>query len=343
MWGFFICIICKYMLYSKEHLIKNNRIDLGELYWDVDDSSIKHSSIWNNYEYAKSLIYKFLENYNELDVIWVENVEGRDYRFTNPNLYRFFLDYYKDTGKKIILKTNALNIDYGESIIHYPCFGFMGGVPSYEITERTFKNKILFLNRVERWHRTKLYLYFYNKNLLKYFDYSINSDNSSHEYFKSIELDEIEMDSIMNILPNYFTCFLSLITETHFNNNEDYDNILFFTEKLDKVLAVGQPFIIATVPHYIKTLKKLGFKTFDKWWDESYDNIIPQNDRLLAIGGLVENICQWDIDKMERIYKEMIPTLIHNQRLAKFIGDLHTPWNDYTLDDIVYKVNKYFN
>ena len=317
---------------------------MGELYWDKNNFTIRNNfEFWKDYDYAKKELFDFIKKYPNYDVGWYEVVEGTDYRFTSPNTYKFFVDFHKKTNKKIIFKTNALNINYDINVIHYPCFGFMGAVSSYKIKPRKFNKKILFLNRVERWHRTQLYYDFKNLDLLKYFDYSINSEDKSLKPFKSIEVGEVEMAKIMNILPNYFTSFVSLITETHFNNGDDRDNVMFFTEKIDKVIAVGQPFIVASIPGYISKLKQLGFKTFDKWWDESYDDEKIETDRLDKIVEVVKYICNFSIDELEKMYIDMIPILKHNQELAKFIGNLSTDWNHYTFDDVVSKIQNDFD
>jgi len=343
MWGFFYFTICNYMLYWKLNLIKFGRVDIGELFWDSNNQPLRgNAEFWSNYQIGKNQLLDFLKDYKDYEVCCYENVEGTDMRITNPELYQFFIDYYKETGKKIILKTNALNIDYDDNVIHYPCFGFMGALENYKIEPRKFKNKILFLNRVERWHRTFLHDEFKKRNLLQYFDYSINSEDSNLVPFKSIEKVQIDIPKIMDILPNYFTCFVNLLTETHFFNGDERDNVLFITEKLDKIIAAGQPFIIVSVPNYIKTLKKLGFKTFDKWWDESYDNILNEPERLECIIKIVEDICKLSISELENMYIEMIPVLEHNQKLTKFIGNLSTDWNDYTLDDVIDAVKNDF-
>ena len=54
--------------------------------------------------------------------------------------------------------------------------------------------------------------------------------------------------------------------------------------------------------------------TFDKWWDESYDNEIDVNVRFQKIVTLLEKIAEWDMDKCFEIKKEMEETLIHNYR-----------------------------
>lgn len=331
--------LTKNLFNESGNLLKNNRLDLGELKYKDGGRAIKCYEFWENYDEAKNELLELISKYNSCSVICVENVEGTHFKYTAPDFLKFCEDYFNFTNNKIILKTNAINVKYPSFVEYYPCFGFMSSSKHYEINERIFKKKILFLNRVPREHRTYLYNEFLNRDLLNNFDYSINAENKNLSPFKSIENTNVLMENIMDILPNYFSSFVSLITETHFFNNEDSDNVLFFTEKIDKVIGVGQPFIIVSVPNYIETLKKLGFKTFDRWWDESYDNITDENKRLDKIVNLVESICKKDDVELQKMYREMIPILKHNQKVSLFLDSLKTCYNDYTFEDIEQQVN----
>ena len=46
---------------------------------------------------------------------------------------------------------------------------------------------------------------------------------------------------------------------------------------------MGLPFVMVNGHGSISKLKELGFKTFDKWWDESYDDEPNETDRLNKI------------------------------------------------------------
>jgi hypothetical protein len=59
-------------------------------------------------------------------------------------------------------------------------------------------------------------------------------------------------------------------------------------------------------------MKELGYKTFDKWWDESYDEEIELEKRINAITKILEEIASWDLEKCAAIRKEMKEILIHN-------------------------------
>jgi hypothetical protein len=89
------------------------------------------------------------------------------------------------------------------------------------------------------------------------------------------------------------------------------------------------PFIVVAYSHFIKKLHELGFKTFDKWWDESYDNEKDDEKRLNMIFNLLKDISEKPMDELQKMYKEMIPILQHNFDLATNLHehtDLATPY-----------------
>jgi len=78
-------------------------------------------------------------------------------------------------------------------------------------------------------------------------------------------------------------------------------------------MIIGQPLIL-------KYLKRLGFKTFDKWWDESYDTIFKkslnpvQNIALRTESVVVEieKLCKLDMEEINLMYEDMKEVLEHN-------------------------------
>lgn len=101
--------------------------------------------------------------------------------------------------------------------------------------------------------------------------------------------------------------FVNLVTETLWD-----DKSVFITEKTYKPIYMCQPFIIFGNPHSLKIIKQYGFKTFDKWWDESYDDELELNIRLEKITKVLEEIASWNMDKCKQITIEMEEIFIHN-------------------------------
>ena len=87
----------------------------------------------------------------------------------------------------------------------------------------------------------------------------------------------------------------------------------FPTEKTEKCLVVGQPFILVSTPYFLKQLREWGFETFGDFWDESYDNELDDGKRLEKIFEQIQYISSLSLEEVEDMYYRMIPILQHNQ------------------------------
>jgi len=107
-----------------------------------------------------------------------------------------------------------------------------------------------------------------------------------------------------------------IVVESHFDPflginyefaKKDYNELTispgFITEKVWKPIACKRPFFIAATPFILRDLKKLGYKTFGEFIDESYDEIVDDKQRLLALTSEIERI-------------NNLPTEEYNQLLA---------------------------
>jgi len=87
---------------------------------------------------------------------------------------------------------------------------------------------------------------------------------------------------------------LTVISEAH---SADTDQTMFISEKTFKVIACRHPFIIMGNKNSMDKMKSLGYKTFDGFIDESYDNL-PTHERMERI---IESIKK--IDKLKNKIK----------------------------------------
>lgn len=101
--------------------------------------------------------------------------------------------------------------------------------------------------------------------------------------------------------------FLNIVAETAFDYPYPY-----LTEKTFKCFWEQSPFILAGAPHSLEYLKSIGFKTFDHWWDESYDQITNPAERLSAIFKVLDTISNWSLDQCREVYNDMKVVLEHN-------------------------------
>ena len=88
-------------------------------------------------------------------------------------------------------------------------------------------------------------------------------------------------------------------------------NTFFPTEKTIRPIIAQTPFIIMGPKHYLANLKKLGFKTFDKWWSEDYDQFAGV-DRIIEIKKRLSDIFSWQQEKLHTVLTEMQPILEFN-------------------------------
>lgn len=210
------------------------------------------------------------------------------------------------------------------------------------------KKTFLCLNRVHRWHRVNLYVLFNAYNLLDHSYYTM--DNKSHmeaetinledawrtivdkNIFNKLKLTDKFVDDIYNKLPLkidefgapdvmaelynssvdpcYNNSLISVVTETNFDNNE-----VFLTEKIFKPILHRHPFILVGAYKSLAHLHSLGYKTFNEFFDESYDDIEDPVERLLAIGELCKEIQSWDDAKKRSFFFKSMPITTHNYEL----------------------------
>ena len=98
-----------------------------------------------------------------------------------------------------------------------------------------------------------------------------------------------------------------VVTETVY-----YDKKLHLTEKIFKPIASRRPFLLVAAPGNLAYLKSYGFKTFDRWIDESYDLETDPDKRISLIVQEIERLCQLPKAELDKMYQEMWPVLDYN-------------------------------
>lgn len=117
----------------------------------------------------------------------------------------------------------------------------------------------------------------------------------------------------------YRDAFFDVVFETH----ESHSGATVFTEKIFRSVYLGRPFLACGGQNFLTEFRKLGFRTFEPWFSESYDLESHDQRRVHVIGNVIEHICSWDLDRCRRTKQEMMPVLLHNQqRLQQLSHDL---------------------
>lgn len=159
-----------------------------------------------------------------------------------------------------------------------------------------------------------------------YADSIINELNTLDTEFKIDHKDRIEIlnDSMtLGPIKEIIESFVYVVTETCFWETKKH-----LTEKIFKPIVAKQPFILLGCAYNLAYLKEYGFKTFDKWWDESYDNIEDPIDRLQAVVSVLEKICQLDNESLHNLLLDMQSVLDHNYNLFYSENFIQDAWGE---------------
>ena len=111
------------------------------------------------------------------------------------------------------------------------------------------------------------------------------------------------------INPNiHYDSLVNVTIETHQRPSKE----IFLSEKTYRPFYTAQPFIIFGNPGTLRVLKEMGYKTFDKFWDESYDDDLPIDERLEKLYSTMTYIAETPMEKLNRLMEDFEPILRHN-------------------------------
>ena len=217
--------------------------------------------------------------------------------------------------------------------------------------QKVFENKFLPLTKIKhrylsmaqgvpRHHRYAMTYQLYKNNLLEHGAVSCSAYENFHyntrpgttdEYMSKLEnFKQTVFDSFKQSLPHtidnqinihqvgndeshlFENVFVNLVNETH-----QPDDRVFITEKTYRAINYCRPFIINGDKGSLTYLKEMGFKTFDQFWDESYDDEESDHVRITKITEVVRDICHRSNEELLTQYNDMLPILRHNYSILK--------------------------
>lgn len=120
---------------------------------------------------------------------------------------------------------------------------------------------------------------------------------------------EEKIDNLITPCKWYAEIFVDIICETWYTGNSFY-----ITEKFWRSVVTKTPFIIQGSQNILTNLKKLGFKTFDKYWDEGYQED-PSYYNLKEIKKVINFLSKKNIKELNAMYNDMQDILEHNQQV----------------------------
>lgn len=129
------------------------------------------------------------------------------------------------------------------------------------------------------------------------------------------DLDSIECGALVPFpVDSHARSFCQLVTESTF-----CQPFPCFSEKIINAMVCLRPFILVSTAGSLKYIKQLGFKTFDQWWDESYDDEQDHEKRILKILNVIDYIDTFSVDELREMYLSMNNILQHNLHHADII------------------------
>jgi hypothetical protein len=110
----------------------------------------------------------------------------------------------------------------------------------------------------------------------------------------------------------YDDVFCSIVNESSF-----LDITTYISDKTITAILNDMPFVIVGPAYALKTAQDLGFKTFNKYWDESYDNELDHTKRLHKIFKVIDTIANFSADKLASMQQDMQDSLLYNKQHIK--------------------------
>jgi hypothetical protein len=124
----------------------------------------------------------------------------------------------------------------------------------------------------------------------------------------------------------YANSYFHLVTETFFGPN------VFLSEKIFKPISNLQPFLVFGDYLTLAELRRLGFKTFEPFIDESYDLEKDPKKRMLLLEKEIIKLKNMPIEELHNWYYSIVDILLYNQK------HIYTFENYECFDEIFQKI-----
>lgn len=199
----------------------------------------------------------------------------------------------------------------------------------------THHHRIMMLKRLRDLNVLDTGLYSFGKTSIKLLDYYNNAflqgqlTEEDKQFFLSIQNKspdnkDFDTDGCQQSIPleDHKNTFVSIITET-------LPETVFITEKTYKAIAIGHPFIVLSGKGQLAKMRKDGFRTFNSWWDESYDDCDTFLERINKIADVISYLKQKSPEQLVQMREDMRTVLAHNQQVFRtLIANPYGPHKD---------------
>jgi hypothetical protein len=143
--------------------------------------------------------------------------------------------------------------------------------------------------------------------------------DTAANFLKELPIKNDNVDSYPILTPEHFAIsklypdfFVEIVCETFLSGRSFYP-----TEKIWRPFICQTPFLMLGPRDFLSNLRKLGFRTFNQWWDESYDQDADIDNGRVAIQSILSTVHQLSlltVEDLEGLYIDMFPILQHNKQ-----------------------------
>lgn len=285
----------------------------------------------DKFEYLEKCILYLKENYLEYDWVWNEEWDGRTVHLVADTLHEICEKHSIDETKIHFYISNLNKSAHKYGFKYNVSLNVMGAYYVGDATHSIFVEPV----------KTHTYKYFlqggrqtFNRtNLFNELSSSgFVNDNMNH----TISLTSGQNGGDMKYTPTEMydilkDTFMTVVCESESNNSENLTNniVTVLSEKVGIAVSSFKPFVVFGDASYIPYLTELGFRTFNKWWDESYDSETTIEGKIQKVIEIVNSIYEKTPEELNTILTEMRDDLIHN----------HNLFMEIVADPIVYRSN----
>lgn len=282
-----------------------------------------NSTIIINYSHEGHLsdyfVEEILKNISYKKIIFLYNDYLNDYsKYKSKNVSFIPVNYYLNRSSRYFqqnLKENNLKelLEYDNKEYHFLSFNQYPHHHRVKIISELHKRNIIdnfLISYNPRFYDMLGEVRYDYENQLKDLGYI-----DDYNLFVSLPEKKVDFETNFKIsgygyedINPYKKSFISLISDTIFFKKQG-----FISEKIFKPIMYLQPFIIAGPPFYLRELRKMGFKTFNGFIDESYDEVVDDKIRLETIINEINRICLLPKNILIEEIKKLEDVLLYNQ------------------------------
>ena len=186
------------------------------------------------------------------------------------------------------------------------------------LNKTTRKKVFLSYNRMARPYRCRLVYLLQESGALNSGFVSLGNMQGAHDtripddFYEKLPMTFDDTDLEINhaselIEKDFLDSYVSLVSET-----DTLAGNVFPTEKIFKAIMGIHPFIVLAAPGFLEMMKGLGYKTFSRWFNESYDAEPHLELRTRMIISEIKKLTIKPKSELQDMLVEMLPHLKHN-------------------------------